>query len=426
MLLERSNDDLPVIPVTVNPFRGALVCRFLEDGLDKGIAVLGAGMIGAAHAASYRALLPRFAGLGLSLHTVCDARADAAATLARTYGFAQTATDWRAVVADPNIGIVSVALPNMAHEDVVLACLAAGKHVLCEKPLALSAAGAQALVNAARSAQVTAATVFNYRRFPALADILSRVAAGEIGRPVHLQLSYCCEYAADPLLPHSWRYERARAGGGALADVGTHALDIALALCGPLSHVAGALSTTTIPERYLAVSATAGHGRGALGSQTAPVDTDDVFSGLLSFASGCQGTLTASRVAVGFGNTLAFTLSGTEGSIVYSTERPGEFRLARRRAGKASLIETVFNSPASPYAADYLPVPHDGVAVGYAEAFTFLIGDFLSAVAAGQPMQKGSLEDGMHAAIALEALQRSATERRPVAIAELSGQTIAA
>ena len=247
--------------------------------MSNGIGIVGAGMIGAAHAFGYRNHLSKFASRlpGLNLTAVADPNATLARQLARSFGFSRTVSDWREVVSDPEIGVISVALPNFLHVDAVEAALAAGKHVLCEKPLALSASQARRLYEQGKSSSVCAATVFNYRRIPAVTEIRNMISAGELGEIVNILVQFQCEYAADPQLPHSWRYERNRAGPGALLDIGTHAIDTARFLCGEVSEVAGAVSTISIKERFAAAGATVGHNRVELSSERQTVDNDDVM-----------------------------------------------------------------------------------------------------------------------------------------------------
>lgn len=139
------------------------------------------------------------------------------------------------MVSDPDIDVISVCLPNFLHVEVVRAALAAGKHVICEKPLALNAAEARPLHEEAKAAKSVSATVFNYRRIPALADLKTRIEAGDIGAPVQIMVRFQCDYAAEPTLPHSWRYEFDKAGPGALLDLGTHAIDMARFLFGDIA-----------------------------------------------------------------------------------------------------------------------------------------------------------------------------------------------
>lgn len=374
-----------------------------------GIGIVGAGMIGAAHAFGYRTHLPRFSARlpGLALSAVADPNEDMAARLAEGFGFARRMQDWREVISDPGIGIVSVALPNFLHVEAVAAALAAGKHVLCEKPLALSAAEARRLCEAAAGTGLCAATVFNYRRIPAVTEIRGLIASGELGGIVSILVQFQCEYAADPHLPHSWRYERHRAGPGALLDIGTHAIDTARYLCGEVTEVAGAVSTISIKERFVAAGSTVGHNRVELSSEKRAVDNDDVMSALLRFESGAQGMFSCSRVAIGMGNTLSFEVFGTKGTARFSTRALNQYEIARFDGSGQSPFATVMNRPASPDAG-LLPVPFDGVPVGYAEVFGFMIHDFLSAIAEGRPMTSGALIDGLRAAEILDAVQAAA------------------
>ena len=383
-----------------------------------GIAIIGAGMIGAAHASAYRNLLPRFqqAIPGCSLHTVCDSNPGLAGKLAATYGFAHIACDWRAVLNDPEIGIVSVCLPNFLHVEVTAEALRRGKHVLCEKPLALTAAEARPLVDLAAVSGSVSGTVFNYRRIPALAEIRARLLAGELGRPVQIMVGFQCDYAADPALPHSWRYEFERAGPGALLDIGTHAIDMARFLCGEVAEVAGAVSTISIPQRFLPAEETTGHGHVRLSDQARAVDNDDVMSALLRFESGCQGYMTASRVAIGMGNALTVRLFGSKGTALFDLLRPSSYEIALFDGSGRSAFQTCFNRPASPGIGAYAPVPHDTVSIGYAEVFGYMIAEFLDSIARGAPLRNGSIHDGYQAARILDAIQQASVSRGPVTL----------
>lgn len=378
--------------------------------MDYGIGIVGAGMIGAAHAFGYRTHLPRFTARlpGLTLDTVADPNEALAARLAGTFGFARTARDWNEVIADPRIGIISVALPNFLHVEAVEAALNAGKHVLCEKPLALSANDARRLYEKAKASPVCAATVFNYRRIPAVTEIRDLIASGELGEIVNILVQFQCEYAADPHLPHSWRYERDRAGPGALLDIGTHAIDTARYLCGEISEIAGSISTISIRERFLPAAATVGHNRVELSSERRPVDNDDVMSALLRFESGAQGLFSSSRVAIGMGNTLSFEVFGTKAAARFSTQALNQYQIARFDGSGQTPFATVFNRPSSPNVGALLPVPFDGVATGYAEVFGFMMNDFLTAIAEGRDISSGTLLDGLRAAEVLDAIQASA------------------
>jgi len=382
------------------------------------IAIIGAGMIGAAHAFGYRNNLPRFAKKipGLSLAAICDNNPALAQQLADTYGFETIRAEWTDVMSDPEIGIVSIALPNFLHVDAVAAALDAGKHVICEKPLALHADDAIMLYKKAQNSKNCAATVFNYRRIPAVAEMRELIVSGDLGDLVHVVMQYQAEYAADPELPHSWRYERARAGHGALLDIGTHALDMLRFLCGEITDVVGANTAISIKERYLPTRETTGHSRDKLSGEKRSVENDDVVSALLNFSSGCQGTFVASRVAVGMGNTISVDVFGTRGTLRFNSQRPGQYEIARFTAPGHSLFVVMPNRPKSPYVSELLPVPFEGVSVGYAESFSFMIYDFLSAIASDTPMSNGTLLDGVRAAQIADAIQMSASGRTPISV----------
>ena len=380
-----------------------------------GIAIIGAGVIGAAHANGYRTHLPRLASklLGLKLAQVCDVNRPLAEVLAATYGFEKVVSDWREVLASSDISIVSICLPNFLHTEVMEAALESGKHVICEKPLANNSADAKRLFSKSQSSIGVAATVFNYRRVPAVTEIRNLIVSGDIGDPIHILVQFQAEYAADPLLPFSWRYERNMAGAGALLDVGTHAIDTARYLCGDVIEVAGAIERISIKERFVPVKATKGHGRVQLSEEKRTVDNDDVVSAILRFENGCQGIFSASRVATGMSNTLSFVVSGTKGTIRFTSERLGEYEIARRN--ESGTFSVVPNRPTSPFS-DLISVPHDGVGVGYAESFGFMIHEFLSTIAEGGKMKSGSVEDGLRAACILDAIQEAIRTRLPVSV----------
>ena len=381
-----------------------------------GIAIIGAGMIGAAHAGGYRHHIARFEGLGAKLDAICDANQAQAAKVASSYGFERTAANWQEIVEDPRIGILSICLPNFLHTEVTQAALRAGKHVLCEKPLALRAQEARETWLVAQEAKSVSGTVFNYRRIPAVADIAGRVAAGELGTPVQILIQYQCDYAADPLLPHSWRYEFERAGPGALLDLGTHAVDLARFIMGDVSEVVGAAATISIPERFLPVAATTGHRHVELSDKKAKVDNDDVMSALLRFANGAQGFMTASRVAVGTGNRVQVEVYGIRGTARFTNELPSHFDLAVVGRDGPAPFQRILNRPSSPYIGPLAAVPHDLVPIGYAESFGFMIHEFLSAIAEGRPFTNGSIEDGYRAAQVLDAIQTASQTNAPVTV----------
>src|SRR5438445_7628642 len=186
-----------------------------------GVAVIGAGMAGRSHAYAYRAATTVFDDRlpAVRLVAIADTNQQFAADAAHRYGFARAETSWQALAAADDIDAVSVVVANPLHREIVEGLLAAGKHVLCEKPLAPSVGDAEAMVAAAKVSGRQTATGFTFRRSPAINAVRVQLASGSIGRPLHLDGHYWCDYGCDPLGPMSWRY-KGGPGSGALADIG--------------------------------------------------------------------------------------------------------------------------------------------------------------------------------------------------------------
>ncbi len=232
-----------------------------------GVAVIGAGMAGRAHAAGYRSATTLYdAGLPeVRLVAIADVNAAFATDAAQRFGYDRAQSSWEAIASAPDIDVVSVVIANPFHRQVVEGLLGAGKHVLCEKPLAPSVEDAQAMVTAAQASQQEAAVGFTFRRSPAIAAIREQVARGSIGRPLHFNGHYWCDYGCDPNGPMSWRY-KGGAGSGALSDIGSHLLDLAEFVCGPIESIRGAVLSTFITERALPLG-TRGWSRGRGGQR---------------------------------------------------------------------------------------------------------------------------------------------------------------
>jgi predicted dehydrogenase len=348
-----------------------------------GVAVIGAGMAGRAHAAGYRGATTTYdAGLpDVRLVAIADVNADFAVDTARRFGFERAETNWQAVAEAPDIDVVSVVVANHLHREVVEGLLAAGKHVLCEKPFAPTIADAEAMVEAAAASDRQTAVGFTFRRSPAINAINEQLQAGTIGRALHFNGHYWTEYGCDPDAPMSWRY-KGGPGTGALADIGSHLVDLAEFVCGPIESVRGARLATYITDRALPLGAAVGHAAAALSDVREPVENEDLVTFTASFASGATATLSASRAAHGHPNSLGFELFAERGAASFDLARAGEFRFFdTTTSGATDGYRQVLVGPVHPYLTKGLPMDFPGVNYGQNDLFVFQARAFLEQVA---------------------------------------------
>jgi predicted dehydrogenase len=314
---------------------------------------------------------------------ICDPVASALDETGELFGVADRYADWQEVLARDDIDVVTIATPNSLHEPIAIAALQAGKHVMCEKPLALSLAGAHRMAEAARQADRITAVNHRYRWVPAARYLKELVETGETGAVRQIFMNYFNALVADPSTPLQWRQTRAE-GGGVLGDIGSHLIDLSLWLLGPIARVRCDLRTFT-RERPI------------LGNGMAHVDVDDAVSCLLEFASGAVGVMNASGICWGRGNHQRVEVYGTKGSIVYEIDAPADLGGDRlhvcfgasqhRTAGMA----TALTLPR------HLATPLD----------PFL--DFFRAVHDGRPAAV-TFDDAVRVQAVLEAAQRSAAD----------------
>jgi predicted dehydrogenase len=376
-----------------------------------GVAVIGAGMAGRAHIAGYRSAstvydtdLPE-----VRLVAVADVNSGFATDAAKRYGYERAETSWRAIAAAPDIDAVSVVVANPLHREIVEGLLAAGKHVLCEKPMAPSIEDAEAMVAAAKTSQRQAAMGFTFRRSPAIGAIRELVESGDIGRPLHFDGHYWCDYGSDPTRPMSWRY-KGDPGSGALADIGSHLLDLAEFLCGPIESVRGAVLSTVISERAVPLGVAKGHATAELSDVREPVENEDLATFTATFVSGATGTISASRVAYGLPNSLGFQLFTERGTTTFDLVRPGEFGVVDSTTdGATQGTRQVLVGPAHPYIAGGLPMDFPSMNHGQNDLFTFQARAFLEQVAGLDRLPRcPTFEEGLHNLRLIDAVVTSA------------------
>jgi predicted dehydrogenase len=376
------------------------------------VAVIGAGMAGRSHAAGYRSVNTVF-GEGLPpvrLAAVADANEALARDAARRYGFEKALSSWEEVAADPSIDAVSVVVGNDLHRPIAEALIAAGKHVLCEKPLAGSLDDARAMAAAEQRAGVVTAVGYTYRRSPAIAAIRDHVRQGELGELSLFDGRYWCDYACDPRGPLSWRYQGGP-GSGALADIGAHVIDAGQFLCGPIVSVSGAVLSTQVRQRRLPVGAVVGHGSAPVSDEVGDVQNEDTAMFSARFASGLTGSFSVSRTAFGMPNGLAFDVYGLDGRASFDWHRPAEYVFddaqpdARTRGARQVIV-----GPQTPYFAGGYPMQAPGVGGGNAEMFVYQCRAFLDQIV-GTPdplPPNATFADGLHTLEIIEAVVTSA------------------
>ncbi|WP_232536594.1 Gfo/Idh/MocA family protein [Curtobacterium flaccumfaciens] len=376
------------------------------------VAMVGHGFMGAAHSQAWRTA-PRFFDLGAEPEMAVIVGRDPERTEAarQQYGWQAASTDWRAVVADPDIDVVDVVSPGSSHVEIAIAALQAGKHVLCEKPLANTVAEAEAMTAAAAAARaqgVRAMVGFSYRRVPAIAFARQLVQDGRIGTVRQVRALYLQDWLADADGPMTWRLDKSLAGSGALGDIGAHAIDLVEHVTGAsLATVSGTLETFVTERPLMAegvgLSGTASSERGQVTVDDAAFFTARLDGGA---ADGAIGTFEATRYATGRKNGLTLEISGSEGAIQFDLESMNELRLyeSNAPAGEQGFRRILVTEPEHPYMAAWWPTGH---LIGYEHTFSHQVKDFVDAIVAGTDPSP-SFADGLHVQRVLDAVERSA------------------
>ncbi len=366
-----------------------------------GIGLIGTGFIGKAHALAWRQARAVMGDLPpVRLELLCDVPEERARAMADQFGFARATADWRALVADPAVDVVSIATPNALHREIAAAALAAGRHVWCEKPMGLTLADAEAMTAAAEAAPGRMTMLgYNYVRNPAFRHAQRLLAEGRIGRPVHFRGWVDEDYQADPDLPWTWRARLAEAGLGALGDLGCHLVSLAVGLMGPIESL---VAETQVIHATRPVPG--GPGR-------APVENEDVATALLRFASGARGSVSTSRSAWGRKNRLDFEVHGTKGQIAFAQERMNELQLYLAEGPAAEQgFRTILSGPAHPPFGQFVPAP--GHQLGFLDLKTIEAAEFLRAIATGRPTDT-DFRAGLHIERVIHAIAEAAgTDRR--------------
>ena len=374
-------------------------------GSSMGVGMIGYSFMGAVHSHAWRTVGRVFdLGVDVDMRVICGRNDEAVTAAAAKYGWQSAETDWRAVIARDDIDIIDVCTPGSSHEEIAVAALNAGKHVICEKPLANTVAEAERMAAAAQASSGKSMVAFNYRRVPALAYARELVQQGRLGRIFHVRAVYLQDWIIDPEFPLVWRLVKEEAGSGALGDLGAHIVDAAQFVTGSqITNVSGELRTF-IDERPLVgethlLEATKSAERGK-------VTVDDAALFLANFDNGAVGTFEATRFASGRKNGMAIEVNGEKASLRFEFESMNELWVHDHTVdGKdAGFRRVMVTESDHPYVEGWWPPGH---VLGYDHTFTHEFRDFVLDVVNGRAPEP-SFADGLYVQRVLDAVERSA------------------
>jgi predicted dehydrogenase len=353
------------------------------------IAMIGSGAIARAHSNAFHQVTHFFdVPYTLDLRVVCARDQAKLQTFADQWGWSETSTDWESVVQRKDIDIVDIAVPNHLHAPIALAAAEAGKMLFCEKPLAMTMVEAQQMAQAAKAANLV---WFNYRRIPAVAFAKQLIDEGRIGEIFHYRSYYFNQSGVDPAKGQTWRYRLADAGSGAIGDLLSHSLDMALYLNGEIAELS-AMKHTFVPGR----------------------EVDDAVSLMTRFANGSLGNFEASRFGVGRRNGLGFQIFGSKGNLAFDLEEMNSLQFfdatdPGHLQGSRNILVT---GPGHPYASNFWKPGH---VIGYEHTFIATLGDFLRCLAEEKEFHP-NFHDALKTQALLETVETSAATRQWTAI----------
>ncbi len=372
------------------------------------VGLIGYQFMGKAHSNAYRQV-GRFFDLPVEvgMHTLCGRNEAKVREAAENYGWENVETDWRKVVANPEIDVIDISTPGNLHAEIAIAAAEAGKAVFCEKPIGNTLEEAERMAAAVRKAGVPNAVFHNYRKAPAAALVRRMIDEGKLGTIYHFRAVYLQDWIADPSFPLVWRLQKEIAGSGTHGDIDAHIIDMARYLIGEFDEVVGLLHTF-VKQRPLAGEIDASLGAKA-STEMGDVTVDDAAMFLARFKNGALGTFEASRFAVGRKNHHRWEINGSKGSVVWDLEKMNELQYYSEEdeEGYRGFRTIQVTEGSHPYAGHYWPVGH---IIGYEQTFIDLLADAFAAMAAGKPISP-DMEDGLRNQRVLDAVERSSESR---------------
>lgn len=366
------------------------------------IAIIGYNFMGKAHSNAWLQAAKFFAlDRQIVLQVACGRDATAVRAFANRWGWKHIETDWHKVVERDDVDVIDVSLPQCLHREVVVAAARAGKHVFCEKPLALSVAEGEDMLRAVQKAGVKHFLNHNYRRTPAIRLARQLIDEGRIGRIFHWRGAYQQDWIVDPNFPLTWQLRKETAGAGPHADLNSHSVDLAHYLVGDIRTVS-CLTASFIKERPLAAgAATFSSGGGTQKAETGPVTVEDASLMMVEFVNGAVGSFEATRFASGRKNRNTFEIYGSAGSLAFDLECMNELQFhSRSDPPHAQGFRTILATESChPYVSKWWPPGH---ILGYEHAFVHGVADFVQAIAHGIPIDP-DIADGVKCLKVLEA-----------------------
>jgi len=366
------------------------------------VGMIGYQFMGRAHSNAWRQA-PHFFPLkaGVELHTICGRNPANVEAARAQLGWQYAVSDWRQVVDSPEIDIVDINTPNDSHAEIAIAAARAGKHVLCEKPLALSVKQCEAMVAAVKQAKVVNMVCHNYRRIPAIAQAKRMIDDGAIGQIYHYNARYAQDRLVDKNAPIVWRMNKKISGSGALGDIHSHIIDLGRYLVGEFAEVSG-LMHTFIKERPIS---------GSSGGKMGRVTVDDTSMFIGRFKNGALANLEATRFALGRKNYIRVEINGSLGSLFFDFEDMNRLKFFDNtnpldRQGFRDILVTQ-RGEVHPYVGHWWPPGH---IIGYEHTFVHTIVDFVNACVDGKSVQP-TFQDGLMNQRVLEAVEKSAGSR---------------
>jgi predicted dehydrogenase len=375
------------------------------------VGLVGYKFMGKAHSNAYRQVAHFFPDVALrpQLTALCGRDEAGVRAAAAQFGWAEVESDWRALVARPDIGLIDISTPGDSHAPIAIAAAESGKHLFCEKPLANTLAEARQMRDAVERAGVVGMVNFNYRRVPAVQLAKRLIDDGRLGTIYHWRAVYLQDWIMDPNFPLVWRLQKDKAGSGTLGDLGAHSVDLARMLVGEISAVTG-ITETFIKQRPLEGSSDAALGAKA-GEGMGEVTVDDAALFLARFQNGAVGSFEVTRFAKGRANYNSFEINGSKGSLRFNLERMNELELLLEDdqadvAGFRTVL--VSNGAVHPYWNAWWPAGH---IIGWEHTFTHGVYDLLNGIAARQSPAP-TFDDGLRCQAVLEAVERSAGSKQ--------------